>query len=86
MHAVCVIKLPYFYSYVREKWGGGQKIREINMFDHFFSAAVELLLLHFTIFFITIFFEYQVSGIKEEKGEKFLVLFLFSVFKDILNV
>lgn len=23
MHAVCVIKLPYFYSYVREKWGGG---------------------------------------------------------------
>lgn len=35
MHAACVIKLPYFYSNVREKWGG-QKIREINMFDHFF--------------------------------------------------
>lgn len=35
MHAVCMIKLPYFYSNVREKWGG-QKIREINMFDHFF--------------------------------------------------
>lgn len=35
MHAACVIKLPYFYSNVREKWGG-QKIREINMFDLFF--------------------------------------------------
>lgn len=35
MHAACMIKLPYFYSNVREKWGG-QKIREINMFDHFF--------------------------------------------------
>lgn len=72
-----MIKLPYFYSNVREKWGG-QKIREINMFDHFFfffSAAGELLLLHFMIFFYFLFFEYQVSGIKEEKGEKSLVLF-----------
>lgn len=28
MHAVCVIKLPYFYSNVREKWGGTENKRD----------------------------------------------------------
>lgn len=53
----------------------------------FFSAAGELLLLHFMISLNTISASEKVSGIKEEKGEKSLVFcFLFSVFKDILNV
>lgn len=76
MHAVCMIKLPYFYSNVREKWGA-QKIREINMFDHFFfSAAVELLLLHFMIFFIFYFLNTRclVSKKKREKNPSFCFL------------
>lgn len=83
MHAVCLIKLPYFYSNVREKWGGGQKIREINMFDHFFSAAGELLLLHFMISLNTISASEKVSGIKEEKGEKSLVFCFCSLYSKI---
>lgn len=82
-----MIKLPYFYSNVREKWGG-QKIRELNMFDHFFFCSSRVAVASFHDFFYFLFFEYQVSGIKEEKGEKSFVFFcfLFSVFKDILNV
>lgn len=74
MRAVCVIKQSYFYSNLREKWGG-QKIREINMFDHFFSAAGELLLFHFMIFFNTISASEKVSGIKE--GRKIPCFFCF---------
>lgn len=77
MYAACVIKLPYFYSNVREKWGG-QKIREINMFDlfFFFSAAGELLLLHFMIFFIFYFLNTRclVSKKKREKNPSFCFL------------
>lgn len=55
MHTVCVIKQPCFYSNVREKWGG-QNIREINMFDHFFSCCMRVAIASFHDFF----FEYHI--------------------------
>lgn len=50
MCAVCVIKQSYFYSNVREKWGG-QKIREINMFDLFFFCSKRVAVASFHDFF-----------------------------------
>lgn len=55
MHAACMIKLPYFYSNVREKWGG-QKIREINMFDHFFFCSSRVAVASFHDFFLFFIF------------------------------
>lgn len=72
-----MIKLPYFYSNVREKWGGTENKRDKHVwpFFFFFFCSRRVAVASFHDFFYFLFFEYQVSGIKEEKGEKSLVLF-----------
>lgn len=71
-----MIKLPYFYSNVREKWGGTENKRDKHVWPFFFSAAVELLLLHFMIFFIFYFLNTRclVSKKKREKNPSFCFL------------
>lgn len=71
-----MIKLPYFYSNVREKWGG-QKIREINMFDHFFFCSSRVAVASFHDFFFIFYFlntRCLVSKKKREKNPSFCFL------------